>query len=63
MPRILDYNGNEAVRTVTVADLVALRHQNRQLAQVTTGSFPDNTEVAQIDKTELAQFVERLNQQ
>ena len=38
MPRILDYNGNEAVRTVTVADLIALRHEDRQLAQVTAGT-------------------------
>lgn len=38
MPRILDYNGQDAFRTVTVADLVALRRQDRQLAQVTAGT-------------------------
>jgi len=38
MPRILDYNGREAVRTVTVADIVALRAQGRQLAQVTAST-------------------------
>ena len=38
MPRILDYNGREAVRTVTVADIVALRSQGRQLAQVTAST-------------------------
>ena len=38
MPRILDYNGREAVRTVTVADIVGLRAQGRQLAQVTAST-------------------------
>ena len=38
MPRILDYNGQEADRTVTVADLVALKHEERQLAQVTAST-------------------------
>ena len=38
MPRILDYNGREAVRTVTVADIVGLKAQGRQLAQVTAGT-------------------------
>jgi 3-methyl-2-oxobutanoate hydroxymethyltransferase len=38
MPRILDYNGREAVRTVTVADIVALKTQGRQLAQVTAST-------------------------
>jgi 3-methyl-2-oxobutanoate hydroxymethyltransferase len=38
MPRILDYNGQDAFRTVTVADLVALRHDDRQFAQVTAGT-------------------------
>lgn len=38
MPRILDYNGREAVRTVTVADIVALKSQGRQLAQVTAST-------------------------
>lgn len=38
MPRILDYNGRDAVRTVTVADLVGLRHDDRQLVQVTASS-------------------------
>ncbi len=38
MPRILDYNGREAVRTVTVADIVALKSQGRRLAQVTAST-------------------------
>jgi 3-methyl-2-oxobutanoate hydroxymethyltransferase len=38
MRRILDYTGRQADRTVTVADLVALRHEERQLAQVTAGT-------------------------
>ena len=38
MPRILDYNGREAVRTVTVADIMALKSQGRQLAQVTAST-------------------------
>lgn len=38
MPRILDYNGREAVRSVTVADIVALKSQGRQLAQVTAST-------------------------
>jgi 3-methyl-2-oxobutanoate hydroxymethyltransferase len=35
MPRILDDNGREAVRTVTVAEIAALKSQGRHLAQVT----------------------------
>ena len=38
MPRILDYNGREADRTVTVADIVALKSSGRQLAQVTAST-------------------------
>lgn len=38
MPRILDYNGREAVRSVTVADIVALKAHGRQLAQVTAST-------------------------
>lgn len=38
MPRILDYNGREALRTVTVADIVDLKTQGRQLAQVTAST-------------------------
>ena len=38
MPRILDYNGREAVRSVTVADIAALKAQGRQLAQVTAST-------------------------
>jgi len=38
MPRILDYNGREAVRTVTVADIVTLKAQGRRLAQVTAST-------------------------
>ncbi len=38
MPRILDYNGQEADRTVTVASIVALRQSQSSLAQVTAAS-------------------------
>ena len=38
MPRILDYTGREADRTVTVADIVALKSQGGQLAQVTAST-------------------------
>ena len=38
MVRILDYNGREAERTVTVASIVALRNADAQFAQVTAGS-------------------------
>jgi len=38
VPRILDYNGREALRTVTVADIVDLKTQGRQLAQVTAST-------------------------
>ena len=38
MPRILDYAGREAERTVTVADIVALKAQRRRLAQVTAST-------------------------
>ena len=38
MPRILDYNGQEADRTVSVASIRALRHQETQLAQVTAST-------------------------
>jgi 3-methyl-2-oxobutanoate hydroxymethyltransferase len=38
MARILDCNGNEADRTVTVASLIELKAQNVQVAQVTASS-------------------------
>jgi len=38
MPRILDYTGREADRTVTVADIVALKAHGAQLAQVTAST-------------------------
>ncbi len=38
MPRILDYTGREAVRSVTVADIVGLKGSGRQLAQVTAST-------------------------
>ena len=38
MVRILDYNGQDVDRTVTVADVVGLKAQGRQLAQVTAGT-------------------------
>lgn len=38
MPRILDYNGRDAERTVTVADIVGLHGGGEQFAQVTASS-------------------------
>jgi 3-methyl-2-oxobutanoate hydroxymethyltransferase len=38
MPRILDYNGRDADRTVTVADIVRLKENGRKLAQVTAST-------------------------
>ena len=38
MTRILDYSGREADRTVTVAEIVALKAQGRRLAQVTAST-------------------------
>lgn len=38
MPRILDYNGRDAERTVTVASIKALKGTTTQLAQVTAGN-------------------------
>ncbi|HET7899932.1 MAG TPA: 3-methyl-2-oxobutanoate hydroxymethyltransferase [Candidatus Nanopelagicales bacterium] len=38
MPRILDHTGREADRTVTVADIVALKARGRRLAQVTAST-------------------------
>lgn len=38
MPRILDYNGQDADRTVTVASIVALKSGATQLAQVTAST-------------------------
>jgi 3-methyl-2-oxobutanoate hydroxymethyltransferase len=38
MPRILDYNGQEANRTVTVASIRELHEQDLQLAQVTAST-------------------------
>jgi 3-methyl-2-oxobutanoate hydroxymethyltransferase len=38
MPRILDYNGQDAVRSVTVADIVTLKAEGRQLTQVTAST-------------------------
>ena len=42
MPRILDYNGQDAERTVTVADVVALKGTGRRLAQVTAGTSAES---------------------
>ena len=47
MPRILDYNGRDADRTVTVADIAALKHTGRQLAQV-TASNADESAAAEV---------------
>ena len=41
MPRILDYNGREAFRSMTVADIVALKAHRRQVAQVTASTGAD----------------------
>ena len=38
MPRILDYTGQDAERTVTVADVAAARERDRPLVQVTAGT-------------------------
>jgi 3-methyl-2-oxobutanoate hydroxymethyltransferase len=38
MPRILDYNGQDADRTATVASIVELKHTGTQLAQVTAST-------------------------
>jgi 3-methyl-2-oxobutanoate hydroxymethyltransferase len=38
MPRILDYNGQDADRTATVASIIALKSQEDQLAQVTAST-------------------------
>ncbi len=42
MARILDYNGRDADRTVTVQDIRGLRAEGRQLAQVTAGSADES---------------------
>ena len=38
MVRILDYNGRDAERTVTVASIAALKGSGRQFTQVTAGT-------------------------
>ena len=38
MPRILDYNGQDTDRTVTVASIIALRNEVTKLAQVTAST-------------------------
>ena len=38
MPRILDYNGQEATRTVTVASIIAQKNQQQPLTQVTAST-------------------------
>jgi 3-methyl-2-oxobutanoate hydroxymethyltransferase len=42
MTRILDYSGRDADRTVTVADIVALKAQERRLAQVTASTAEES---------------------
>ena len=42
MPRILDYNGQDADRTVTVASIRALRSSGTQLAQVTASTAEES---------------------
>jgi len=51
MPRILDYTGREATRTVTVASIIAHRNANKPLIQVTAGTADEATaaEAAGID--------------
>jgi 3-methyl-2-oxobutanoate hydroxymethyltransferase len=46
MPRILDYNGQEADRTVTVASLRTLKGEATRLAQV-TASTPEEAASAE----------------
>ena len=41
MPRILDYNGQEADRTVSVASIRGLRQHDAQLAQVTASTVEE----------------------
>jgi len=38
MPRILDYNGRDVTRTVTVASIVSRKHAGQPLTQVTAGT-------------------------
>lgn len=42
MPRILDYNGESAERTVTVAGIRALKSEETQLAQVTASTAAES---------------------
>ncbi|MBI4882912.1 MAG: 3-methyl-2-oxobutanoate hydroxymethyltransferase [Actinobacteria bacterium] len=42
MARILDYNGRDADRTVTVASIIALRNSGQQLAQVTAATADES---------------------
>ncbi len=52
MPRIFDYNGQEADRTVTVATIVALKEGATQLAQV-TASTADEAAAAEVAGIEM----------
>ncbi|MGI9646552.1 MAG: hypothetical protein ACR2O6_14700 [Ilumatobacteraceae bacterium] len=42
MPRILDYNGRDADRTVTVEEVRRLRADGRRLAQVTASTADES---------------------
>ena len=65
MPRILDYTGREAERTVTVADIVGLKASGRRLAQV-TASTPTEAAAAEAAGIEmvvcLSDFVPAVRQ-
>ena len=52
MPRILDYNGQDADRTVTVASIVALKNEVTKLAQV-TASTDDEAAAAEVAGIEM----------
>jgi 3-methyl-2-oxobutanoate hydroxymethyltransferase len=53
MPRILDYNGRDVTRTVTVADINALKGNDRRFAQV-TASTPEEAAAAEAAGIEMA---------
>lgn len=59
MPRILDYNGQDADRTVTVADIVALKGGADRFAQVTT-STPAEAAAAEQAGIEMAVCLARF---
>ncbi len=65
MPRILDYNGRSADRTVTVASISALKQEGMQLAQVTASTAEESAaaEAAGIEMVVcMSQFVSAVRQ-